>query len=381
MLLVLLHAMGSANSKFDFKSKLILSARWLYGLLALRAYTVVLLGALFCTLVVKFFHSWRYSLVSEYLSWILADISFLLGLEVILALICFRWASKWVVRSVTVFAAVVCTWSVMNAGWMIRTGTQLLPRVLLPLFRAPLHTLLIIGVNLMKMPLAAVVLLAPSAVALVFLFSVLAKPRLPAYDRKRFIVRVVICIIVVLTAVCVRPGLAKRSSPQIASVGLRYNSQLRAVVSLILPAYRQLPDPKRKIPFCDELNLPRKAGQMSPNVVIVILEGIQYHYTSLGGRYPNATPYLASLARQGAEFSNMRSTLTHTTKALFSLLAGRFPSASQDLAETVPAVRPYASMATILSGELSYRTAFFQSALGSFESRPGLPAGLIRRIV
>lgn len=161
MLLVFLHGMGSGSSKSDFKSKLVLSARGLYGFLALRAYTVIMLGALFCTLVVKFFHSWRYSLVSEYISWILADISFLLGIEVILALICFRWAGKWAVRSVTVFAAVVCTWSIMNAGFVIRTGTQLLPRVLLSLFRAPLHSLLIIGVNLAKMPLAAVILLAP----------------------------------------------------------------------------------------------------------------------------------------------------------------------------------------------------------------------------
>jgi lipoteichoic acid synthase len=33
---------------------------------------------------------------------------------------------------------------------------------------------------------------------------------------------------------------------------------------------------------------------------------------------------------------------------------------------------PYASMASILGRKLGYRTAFFQSAMGSFESRPGL---------
>jgi len=57
---------------------------------------------------------------------------------------------------------------------------------------------------------------------------------------------------------------------------------------------------------------------------------------------------------------------------LFALLTGRFASASQDIAEAVPAARPYASIATILAGKLGYRTAFFQSAMGSFESRPGL---------
>jgi phosphoglycerol transferase MdoB-like AlkP superfamily enzyme len=57
---------------------------------------------------------------------------------------------------------------------------------------------------------------------------------------------------------------------------------------------------------------------------------------------------------------------------LFSLLTGRFASASQDIAEAVPTKKPYASLATVLSEVLDYRTAFFQSAAGSFESRPGL---------
>ena len=106
--------------------------------------------------------------------------------------------------------------------------------------------------------------------------------------------------------------------------------------------------------------------------MLVILEGIQYQYTSLADEQSNLTPYLAELAKQGIEFSNARSTLTHTTKALFALLTGRFASASQDIAEAVPAASPYASIATILGGQPGYRTAFFQSAMGSFESRPGL---------
>jgi len=329
-------------------------------------------GALFCTLAVKFFHSWRYSRVNEYLGWILSDISFLLVIEVILAIICFRWPRRWVIRIVTIITAVVCTWSVMNAGWLIRTGTQILPRVLLPLVRAPLNTLSIIGTNLVKMPKAACALLIPSAFALTFFFFVLAKPLPPAYNRRRFIIRVVICIIVALTLVAVRPTVVRRGSPQIASVGLRYNSQLKAVISLILSDYRGLPISKRKIPFFDQLKITLTPQQINHNVVIVILEGIQYQYTSLGDRRSNLTPYLTTLAGQGVEFVNSRSSLTHTTKALFTLLTGRYPSNTHDIAEAVPIVKPYASMATILRDKLNYRTAFFQSAKGDFESRPGL---------
>jgi len=330
-----------------------------------------MLAALFCTLTVKFFHSWRYGLLDEYPGWIMADLSVLITIEVILSLICFRWPRKAVVRSATIAAAIVCTWSVMNAGWLIRTGTQILPRVFLSLLRAPINTLCIIGVNLLKMPLAAFLLLAPSAIALAFFFFVLAKPKLPVYNRRKFITRIILCVAVVLTAVVARPAIARRGSSQIGSVGLRYNAQLHAIMSLVLPDYRRPLDPKRKVPAFDSFEVELKQQGVKYNVVIVVLEGVQYQYTSLVDHQCNTTPYLSALACQGIEFSNTHSTLTHTTKALFSLLTGRYPSASQDIAETVPAKSPYVSLATILS-RLGYRTAFFQSAMGSFESRPGL---------
>ncbi|MFZ0035098.1 MAG: LTA synthase family protein, partial [Sedimentisphaerales bacterium] len=103
-----------------------------------------------------------------------------------------------------------------------------------------------------------------------------------------------------------------------------------------------------------------------------VLEGIQYRYTSLYDEQSNLTPHLASLAKQGVEFTNARSSVTHTTKVLFGLLTGRFPSVSQDIAETVPVEKHYAGLPTILKQSANFRTAFFQSAKGNFESRPGL---------
>jgi len=130
--------------------------------------------------------------------------------------------------------------------------------------------------------------------------------------------------------------------------------------------------PERKIPTLDQLRITRKPQQLNRNIVVVVLEGIQYQYTSFADRQNNLTPYLATLAGQGVEFSNTRSSITHTTKALFALLTGWYSSASQDIAETVPVVKPYAGIVTTLRDKLDYRTAFFQSAMGNFESRPGL---------
>ena len=349
-----------------------LSVRRLYYFFAPRAYSVIMLGALLCVLLVKFFYSLRFNLVGEYFGWVLADIYFLLLLEVILALVCFRWPKRWVLRTATIVAAVVCTWSVMNAGWLIRTGTQILPRVLLPLIRAPLNTLCIIGVNLIKMPKAAIILLVPSGVALTFFFVVLVNPLPPNYNRKRFFSRVVISIIVIIISIAARGTVSRAGSPQVASLGLHYNCHLRAIFSIVISDYRLPVKPERKIPGLDQLKITRKPQQLSRNIVIVILEGIQYKYSSLADKRSNLTPYLLTLAGQGVEFSNARSSITHTTKALFVLLTGRFSSASQDLAEAVPVVKPYGGIVTILSEKLNYRTAFFQSAMGNFESRPGL---------
>jgi len=361
----------------DSKTKRIFSVRRLYALLVPRAYSVIMFGALFCTLTVKLFHSLRYNLFEEYLGWILADISVLLGIEVILAIVCFRWPRKWIIRTATVIAAVICTWSVMNAGWLIRTGTQILPTELLPLIHDPLNSLGIVAVNLIRMPKAAIALLAPSFVALTFFFFALAKPAHPNYNRRLFIGRIVVCIVIVGMSVPAWGAVVKRGSPQVVSAGLRYNSQLRAVMSLVLPDLRDMAKADivkatRKIPYFDQIKMTLKPERTNHNVVLVVLEGIQYNYTSLAGKQSRLTPYLHTLARQGVEFTNARSTVTHTTKALFALLTGRFPSASQDIAEAVPVEKSYASLATILKGQLGFRTAFFQSAKGNFESRPSL---------
>jgi len=367
--------MGFRRSQPESKYRLLAWSGRLYGYLAVRAYTVIMLLALFYTLSVKYFHSRRFT-SGDFLSWILADIAFLLVVEVLMSLFCSRWPRRWAVRTATVIAAVICTWSIMNAAWLIRTGNQILPRILLSLFRAPISALYMVGVNLKKMPAAALILLVPSVIALAFFIACVVRPRLPVYDKRRFRIRIIIFLVIAAAAVIARPLFSKRGSSQIGSVGLRFNAQLRAVMSLILPDYRPPLNPKRTIASFDELGVTALYSQTRHNVVVVVLEGVQHRHTSLADRESHITPFLAKLADQGVEFSSMRTSLSHTTKALFALFSGRYPSASQDIVETVPAAKPYGGIATVLADELDYRTAFFQSAKGSFEGRPGLAYNL-----
>ena len=216
------------------------SARKLYGQLAPRAYSVLLFAALFCNLGVKLFHALRYGLLYEYPSWILTDLAVLLSIEAVLALLCYRRPSQGVIRGATILAATVCAWSVLNAGWLIRTGTQILPMELLPLIRNPIDILALVCRNLLNMPGPATVLLAPSTVALAFFFSVLAKPKPPEYNRKRFRVRIVASVAVIAVALLGSVTVSRLGSVPIPATGLRFNCQSRAILAFILPEYRHL---------------------------------------------------------------------------------------------------------------------------------------------
>ncbi len=353
-----------------------------------QAHTVILAAALACTLVAKLFHAQRYGLLREYPSWIFSDVAVLVTFDVVASLVCRRWPRKGIVRAVLLLSGAVWAWSITNAGWLVRTGTQILPMEMWPLFTDPVDIGWMLVINLMKLPGLATVLLVPSAIVLAYFFSVLVKATPPRYDGRWFRVRVVLAVAVAVAALAADTAFSKLGSTPIRAAGLRFNSQARALLVFVLPQYRHVArsdfkNATRELPRHHEVEPSPAPGRGKHNVVIVILEGIPYDYTSLaaqqGGIAPQSgaggggpTPYLSTLAAQGVSFTNTRSIVTHTTKAIFALLSGRYPSASQDIAETIPADEPYASLATIVKRSLGFRTAFFQSAKGTFESRPGL---------
>ena len=174
-----------------------------------RPYTLIMILALLCTLTAKLFHALQNSQILHYPVWILSDIAFITGIEVILAFFCFLKPKVWIIRLSTIIAAIICLWSFLNAGWLIRTGTQILPRVLLTVFRDPLNAIRMVGINLYTMPLVAVLLLLPGIIALSFFFYILANPRNPDYNRKRFFVRFNASIIICLATIALRPAFVR----------------------------------------------------------------------------------------------------------------------------------------------------------------------------
>ena len=108
----------------------------------------------------------------------------------------------------------------------------------------------------------------------------------------------------------------------------------------------------------------------SPNIVLIILEGIGYEDTSLADPSTDRTPFLAQLGQRGMTFDHVRATTPHTSKALYGILCGRYPVRNWELVEAADNF-PVACLPQILGG-LGYRSAFLQSADGTFEQRPRL---------
>lgn len=349
-----------------------------FGFLVAHAASLIVAGALVCTLLAKLYWAIHISRLSQYPGWIAADVAALASAELLCVLVCFFWPHNWAARSTLIFAALVCTWSVINAGWLIATGTQVLPAVLLPLFYDPLSRFLIIGYHLAVRPIAAVALLGPSAIALAFFFYVLAKPIVPNLTKKQIRIRMIVYVVLLLAS-AVAAVISQINTETKVFAELRYNSQFKAVKSILAGTVRNdnssaAAQQIRKIPLAaDNQLLPQNqsaAGKFS--VIIVVLEGISPGQTNLFDKGDATVPFLTELAENSAAFTNCRTIATHTTKALFAIHTGRYPSVSQDYVEAAVRKKPYQSIATILENCCGYRTAFFQSAAGTFEARPGL---------
>lgn len=166
--------------------KVSLFFRRLYDILAPKACSNLIFAALFCTLLIKFINSCNMHLVSQYPRWILSDIAVLLGIEIILTTACFYKPKRWVLRTSMAIAVIVLLWSLFNAGWMVRTGTQILPSVFLPLIREPLNILAMVFLNMIKTPLAGIILVGSGTAAVIFSVSIFMNPPIPKYNRKIF---------------------------------------------------------------------------------------------------------------------------------------------------------------------------------------------------
>lgn len=107
------------------------------------------------------------------------------------------------------------------------------------------------------------------------------------------------------------------------------------------------------------------------HVALIHLESVRSRSVSPYNMMSSTTPYLEELASRSLLIDRSYSTLPHTSKALVSVNAGLYPHPATEILEAEPGALPAPALARLL-GDRGYRTAWFQSAIGSFEDRPSL---------
>ncbi len=109
-----------------------------------------------------------------------------------------------------------------------------------------------------------------------------------------------------------------------------------------------------------------------PNVIFVILESVRYDalgvYKDADAKYGSNTPFLDEIARKGWRVERAYTTIPHTSKALVGIYCGTFARMETGISEAVPGNLPLNCLPRILSS-VGYRTAHFQTAIGTFEDR------------
>jgi arylsulfatase A-like enzyme len=105
-----------------------------------------------------------------------------------------------------------------------------------------------------------------------------------------------------------------------------------------------------------------------PNVVLVFLESVAAHNTSLFNPPLDTTPNLVRLAKQGLWARDQSTVVPHTSKSIAASLCGQVPWLKTEIEEARLGALPGRCLPALLS-DVGYRTAFFQTADESFERR------------
>ncbi len=303
---------------------------------------------------------------------IIPDVLFFLLVGLLIQLL-FVWRpSRRAARAGLCVSAAVFLWSVLDACWLVRSGVQLQPGILLILVRDIRDLGPMIIAHLLASPALFALLVCVCVSAVVLFVRRMIRPVAVVAGRREHlrVATVNLLFIVILLAL----GLVFETDARVDFAGevIGFSSHGHALLYSTMGWYRDAHSgvETRNVPRAGERPVTVPAGNDLPHVVLVLLESVSYASTSLCDPNLKTTPYLASLADEGVEFVRTHVPVSHTTKACWAALTGSTPVIESDYIEAVPAAAPYEGLATILK-RVGYTSALFEMSKGSFECAPG----------
>ena len=352
----------------------------LLALFAPRTEIWILLVGLVCTGFGKFIIVQRQNppqLPVELFPVLLPDFLFFSSVFLFInALYLFR-PSKGIIRFNLLFVGLICLWSVLNAVWLIASGVQLQPGILLVLLRGLVQLWPIAQAYLANRLWKFLFLAIAAIVTSVAFIRYFCSPGAVAPARLSSARKVVFSALLVIILIIAQGFSSGQTKIGFAREVLGFSSHWYALTSIIRTTSKDDDHVQysRKIPRVGErqLTCPNYPPEQLPNIVMIFLESIS---DSISLSAPNdLMPTFKQIACQSVRFKRTYTVLPYTTKAFWAVFTGTMPTVQEDYVEAIPMKPPYESLPSILR-RLGYRSAFFEMSKGSFECAPGLFANL-----
>ncbi len=305
---------------------------------------------------------------------VLPDFLFFVLVALVIRLLFVLRPSRLAARCRLVIVTVVFLWSVLNVCWLTRSGAQLQPGILV-IFVRDLRGLWPFLRSHLKVSLKLIIVLLCLSLSGVGLFvGRFVRPGEIVLARREHLRWAAAKMVVVMVLLALGLVFASGRQSGIGGEVLGFSSHWHALVSSTVGLYKDIHSQveTRNVPRVGEREvlLPECSPEDFPNVVLVLLESVPWCATPLSDPNVIVMPYLANLARQGAEFTSTHVPVAHTTKAYWAILTGSAPVIEADYVEAVPVEAPYEGLASILA-RAGYSSAFFEMSKGSFECTPG----------
>lgn len=347
-----------------------------------RTEMIILTFGLLCTFWSKLILIHRNNppnLFAELTYVILADLLFFAFIVLIIRCLYLLKPSALSARCALVIAVVVSLWSIMNMVWLIKSGVQLQPGILLVFVRdfGDLWPLVHVHIKYSIIHIVFLAVVLP-AVCGYFLWRFIRPVKVAALCayHAHHVGTAMVSIAVLFFAQFVVKANTNSSFP---SQVLSFSSHWYALVSTVTCFSKRHSSVEqssnvRQAGEC-QIVLPDSPTQNLPNVVFILLESIPHCVTSMDDPNNNLTPYLAHLASEGVEFVSTYAPTPYTTKAFWATLTSTSPIITTDNVESIAVDQPYEGLPSLL-GRAGYRCGFFEMSKGSF----GCAAGFFKNL-